>query len=221
MRAEVTVTDPSGQALATVMVTQKLAQPNPADTSDGGYQQPGKAHRTDTEHSAFTDGTGRAQLPQRSGAAVYRLRKPGYQDRIINAAAGQSVLKATLQPETDPAKLAEARPASSWLGALDVGTVDAKRHFQMQCGFCHQQGNALTRAERSPEEWQQRDRPHGALRLAAADRAAEVAAGKTLGRLSAAARQSVTGAGRDRLGRQPGAGEDHRMAARRRDVADA
>lgn len=152
--AEVTVTDPSGQALATVMVTQKLAKRNPADTSDGGYQQPGQAHRTDTEHSAFTDGTGRAQLPQRSGAAVYRLRKPSYQDRIINAAAGQSVLKATLQPETDPAKLAEARPASSWLGALDVGTVDAKRHFQMQCGFCHQQGNALTRAERSPEDWQ-------------------------------------------------------------------
>jgi streptogramin lyase len=84
---------------------------------------------------------------------VYRLRKPGYQDRIVNATAGQSVLKATLQQGTDPAKLAAARPASSWLGALDVGTVDAKRHFQMQCGFCHQQGNAMTRAERSPEEW--------------------------------------------------------------------
>ncbi|MGB7481125.1 MAG: hypothetical protein WA924_12415 [Burkholderiaceae bacterium] len=152
--AEVTVTDSSGQALAAVMVTQTLAQPNPPDTSDGGYQQPGRAHRADTEHSAFTDTAGRARLPQREGATVYRLRKPGYQDRIVNAAAGQAALKATLQPETDPARLAAARPASSWLGALDVGTVDAKRHFQMQCGFCHQQGNPMTRRERSPEDWQ-------------------------------------------------------------------
>jgi virginiamycin B lyase len=151
--AELIITDPSGQALATVMVTQTLAQPNPADTSDGGYQQPGQAHHTDTERTAFTDHRGRAQLPQRTGSMLYRLRKPGFRDQLVNAAAGQTVLKATLQPETDPFKLAEAKPASSWLGALNLGSVDTKRHFQMQCGFCHQQGNAFTRRERSPEDW--------------------------------------------------------------------
>ncbi|MEO8839877.1 MAG: hypothetical protein ABI351_14335 [Herbaspirillum sp.] len=150
---EITVTSPSGQALATVMVTQTLAHPNPPDTSDGGYQQPGRAHHTDIEKSVFTDAAGLVQLPPRDGATVYRLRKPGFQDQLINASAGQATLKATLQPETDLARLAAAKPASSWLGALNIGTVDAKRQFQMQCGFCHQQGSAMTRRERSPEEW--------------------------------------------------------------------
>ena len=62
-------------------------------------------------------------------------------------------LAVTLVPETDPFKLAEARPASSWLGALDLGDRDTKLHFQTQCTFCHQQGNAFIRLERTPEEW--------------------------------------------------------------------
>ena len=56
-------------------------------------------------------------------------------------------------PETDPFRLAESRPASSWLGALDLGDRDTKLHFQTQCTFCHQQGNAFIRLERTPEEW--------------------------------------------------------------------
>ena len=69
-------------------------------------------------------------------------------------APGQTMLNVILQTETDPVKLAAAKPANAWLGELNLGSVDAKKHFQMQCAFCHQQGNEFTRAERSPEDWQ-------------------------------------------------------------------
>lgn len=153
LAATVTVTDQSGKPLATVMVTQTVAQPAAPDTSDNGYQQPGKPHVTDTEITAFTGTTGMATLPDRTVEMQYRLRKPGYQDALVKAGPGQAALRITLNAETDPFKLATAKPANAWLGGLNVGSDHAKKHFQMQCGFCHQQGNALTRTERSPEEW--------------------------------------------------------------------
>lgn len=122
--AEVAVTDPSGQALAAVMVTQTLARPNPPDISDHGYQQPGKAHRTDTELTAFTDASGKARLPDRAGAVFYRLRKPGYQDQVMNAAAGQSSIRATMPLETDPLKLPKPGPPAAgsahWMSAVSM-----------------------------------------------------------------------------------------------------
>jgi virginiamycin B lyase len=57
-------------------------------------------------------------------------------------------------PKPIPLRLADSLPAHVWLGALDLGDVARKRHFQLQCGFCHQQGNAATRRERSADEWQ-------------------------------------------------------------------
>ena len=83
----------------------------------------------------------------------YLVRKPGYQDLASSRRSSTAELAVTLVPETDPFKLAEARPASSWLGALDLGDRDTKLHFQLQCTFCHQQGNAFIRIERTPEEW--------------------------------------------------------------------
>ncbi|MGE5649495.1 MAG: hypothetical protein ACM34A_04785 [Bacillota bacterium] len=151
--AVISVTDAAGTPLGSAMVTQSVAHPAPKDTSDHGYQQPGRAHITEAEATAFTGKTGTAQLPDRQGELHYRVRKPGYQDAEIRATAGQAAIKITLNAETDPLKLAEAKPANAWLGALQIGDARSKQHFQMQCGFCHQQGSAFTRAERSPEEW--------------------------------------------------------------------
>ncbi|WP_034349131.1 hypothetical protein [Noviherbaspirillum massiliense] len=151
--ALITVVDSKGKPLPTVMVTQSMANPAPADRSDNGYQQPGKPHVADTDITAFTGSLGTANLPDRSGETSYRLRKIGYKEVTVRAPKGQAAIRATMEVETDPLKLAEAKPANAWLGALDLGSVDAKRHFQMQCGFCHQQGSAGTRAERSPEDW--------------------------------------------------------------------
>ena len=151
--ATLTVTDSAGQPLATVMVREVVSvRPNP-DKSDNGYPAPGKTHQVPPEVTRFTDNTGRASWPARTVAVKYLLRKPGYRDLTLEAAAGQPTARATMERETDPFKLAEAKPSNVWMGALDLGDIQRKQHFQLQCGFCHQQGNAFIRRDRAPEEW--------------------------------------------------------------------
>jgi len=152
--ATLTVTDASGQPLATAMVREVAARPRPLDTSDNGYPAPGKPRTVDIDVTRFTDAAGRASWPDRGVAVKYLVRKPGYRDASAGAEPGQATARVALQQETDPVKLAEAKPANVWLGALDLGDAARKHHFQLQCGFCHQQGNAFTRRERSADEWQ-------------------------------------------------------------------
>jgi len=144
------VTDPAGQPLATVMVRERPAAGPQLDTSDDGYQAPGVARTVVPEITHYTDAAGRAEFADRPEPMHYLLRRPGYQDLLLAGPPAQAV---AMKPETDPVKLAEARPASSWLGALDLGDRDTKLHFQLQCAFCHQQGNAFIRGERTPDEW--------------------------------------------------------------------
>ncbi len=151
--AVISVTDQTGKPVAVAMVTQTAAHPAPRDTSDNGFQQAGKPQVVDIDVTAFTGNSGAAEIPNRMVATRYRVRKPGFRDAVIEVPAGQAAVRIALEIETDAFKLAEAKPANAWLGTLKVGDVTAKKHFQMQCGFCHQQGNAFTRAERSPEEW--------------------------------------------------------------------
>jgi len=148
-----TVTDPSGQPLATVMVRERRADGPNLDTSDNGYQAPGVTRIVSPEITRFSDAAGRVEFADRSEPMEYLVRKPGYQDLAIKPQLQTRELAVTLVLETDPLKLAEARPASSWLGALDLGDRDTKLHFQLQCTFCHQQGNGFIRMERTPEEW--------------------------------------------------------------------
>lgn len=147
------VTDPAGQPLATVMVRERPAGGPNLDTSDNGYPVPGIAHTVAREVTRFSDAAGYAEFAAREAPMNYLLRKPGYQDLLVEPSAVQQELAVSMQPETDPVKLAEARPASSWLGALDLGDRDTKLQFQLQCTFCHQQGNAYIRIERTPEQW--------------------------------------------------------------------
>lgn len=151
--AVITVTDQAGKPVAVAMVTQAAAQPAPRDTSDNGFAQPGKAQVVDVDVTAFTGKSGMAEMPDRMADTRYRVRKPGFRDAVIEVPAGQAAVRITLEVETDAFKLAEAKPANAWLGALRVGDATAKKHFQMQCAFCHQQGNGFTRVERSREDW--------------------------------------------------------------------
>jgi len=148
-----TVTDPAGQPLATVMVRERPADGPQLDTSDNGYPAPGVARTVAPEVTRFSDATGRVEFAERNASMEYLVRKPGYQDLAIKPAVATRELNVTLVPETDPIKLAEAKPASAWLGALDLGDRDTKLHFQTQCTFCHQQGNSFIRMERTPEAW--------------------------------------------------------------------
>jgi streptogramin lyase len=148
-----TVNDPSGQPLATVMVRERRADGPNLDTTDNGYQAPGVTRVVSPEITRFTDAAGRVEFADRSEPTEYLVRRPGYQDLATKPPLEQRELTVTLVPETDPVKLAEAKPASSWLGALDLGDAGTKLHFQLQCTFCHQQGNAFIRMERTPDEW--------------------------------------------------------------------
>ena len=147
------ITDPAGQPLPTVMVRERPAAGPGLDTSDNGYPAPGVPHTVTAEITRFSDAAGRIEFADRSEAMAYVVRKPGYQDQILTPDPGTAEVAVALQPETDPFKLAEAKPANAWLGALDLGDRDTKLHFQLQCAFCHQQGNAFIRIERTPDEW--------------------------------------------------------------------
>ena len=151
--ATLTVTDTSGQPLATAMVREVAATPRQRDSSDNGYPAPGRVNTVDIDITRFTNAAGRATWPERKVAVTYLVRKPGYRDASVTAVAGQVALSVGLERETDPLKLAEAKPANVWLGALDLGDAQRKLHFLLQCGFCHQQGNAFLRLERSSQDW--------------------------------------------------------------------
>jgi len=108
-----TVTDPAGQPLATVMVRERAADGPQLDTSDNGYPAPGVARLVAPEVTRFSDAGGHVEFAGRNAPMEYLVRKPGFQDLAIKLPAGTSTLGVTLQPETDPFRLAEARPASS------------------------------------------------------------------------------------------------------------
>src|SRR5512139_723321 len=78
-----TVTDPSGQPLATVMVRERRADGPNLDTSDDGYQAPGVARVVAPEITRFSDAAGRVEFADRSEPMEYLVRKPGYQDLAI------------------------------------------------------------------------------------------------------------------------------------------
>ena len=151
--ATLTVTDAAGQPLATAMVREVPAAPRQLDSADNGYPTPRKPNTVTPDITRFTDSTGRAVWADRGVAVKVLVRKPGYRDASVTVATGQATAAVAQERETDPFKLAEAKPANVWLGALDLGDPARKRHFQLQCAFCHQQGNAFLRRERSPQEW--------------------------------------------------------------------
>jgi streptogramin lyase len=151
----VKVTDQQGKPLATAMVTQMTADVAPIDTSDGGFQKPNVALDRHPEFTNFTDSKGTTVFADDQGLHLYRFRKVGFKDLVLNGISGQKAVTAKMEVELDPVALANAKPANVWLGALDIGgTPQDKNIFKMQCGFCHQQGSLFTRVERSAEDWE-------------------------------------------------------------------
>lgn len=148
----VVVTDESGQLLNTVMVSQTPVSGFTIDRSDNGYPPVGVLNRSSATYTQFTDIEGRVKFETFNNEKVrYRLRKPGYKDQTIEL-MGDQTWRAVLEIEHDPVALAASRPANTWLAALELET-DLKKHYIMQCGFCHQQGSMYLRRDRSVEMW--------------------------------------------------------------------
>jgi virginiamycin B lyase len=147
----VSVQDPGGKPLATVMVSRVPANPAAVDTSDNGYAASGKPQQAFFELARFTGAAGVADIPPADHPWKIRLRKPGYKDLTVAASAVDKPL--VMVPETDVAALAAQQPANAWSSTIDFGDPDLKKEFMLQCNFCHQQGNALLRRDRTAEEW--------------------------------------------------------------------
>jgi virginiamycin B lyase len=144
-----------GQPLELVMVT---LVPNPVakiDASDNGYPASGKPQQGTFETTRFTDALGRATLPGSAQGFRLRLRKPGFKALTLGSPDLGENPVATLIAETDVRALAEQRPSNAWTATLaKTLTKDTvRKEFMLQCGFCHQQGSAFLRRDRSAAEW--------------------------------------------------------------------
>ena len=148
----ISVVDEAGEPLSIVMVSNTPVAGFTLDRSDSGYPPEGVLNRSNGTSTVFTDNNGRARFQATTEAQVrYRLRKPGYKELTIEMSA-QDDWKAVMQAELDPILLAASRPANTWLAALDL-EEGLKKHYIMQCGFCHQQGSMYLRRDRSVQEW--------------------------------------------------------------------
>ncbi len=151
--ADFTVNGPDGKPLPLVMVTRQATTPVKIDDSDNGYAASGTLQQGTFEYTRFSDAQGRVNLPDAPGNYQVRLRKPGYKDVVLEPPAVTRPMSWRMVPETDPKALAEQRPSNTWTSTLLVGRDDLRKEFMAQCGFCHQQGSAFLRRERSAEEW--------------------------------------------------------------------
>jgi len=146
-----------GRALGLVMVTQAPPLPAKVDDSDQGYPASGRPQQGLFETTRYTDARGQAILPDARGEYVLRLRKPGYQQLVLASRELPARPVLTLKVERDPYALAEQRPSNAWTATLEQAIPDAalRKEFLLHCGFCHQQGSALLRRERSAGEWEE------------------------------------------------------------------
>lgn len=151
--APVQVVDVKGKPLATVMVSRQPVKAAVVDTSDNGYAHAGKLQQAFVEVTRFTDTQGRTDIPAADHPWKLRLRKAGFKDREIPSA--EAAKPVVMQTETDPAALAAQRPSNAWTSTLDFGNAELKKEFMLQCNYCHQQGGALLRRERSADEWKE------------------------------------------------------------------
>ncbi len=112
--------------------------------------------------TVFSDEQGRFLTPALSWQEGYsmRVRRVGWKDlrqQDLKAKAEGTQLKLTLKREKDFAKVAQVLPGNYWMDLVlaEFDDDDLKNEFKQQCTYCHQQGSAMTRVERSREEWQE------------------------------------------------------------------
>ena len=153
---EISVTDKAGVALSAVMVRREKVDIVPVDQSDSGYPAAGIMNAAHIQITRFTGADGSTVFDEEECAECnvrYRLRAPGFADLTIEASASADLML-VMAPLTDPEDIANSRPANAWMSRLDFdGDEGLKKHFLLNCAFCHQQGTEIMRAERTPEEW--------------------------------------------------------------------
>ena len=152
--ATIKVINEKGEALANVMLMQTPVAGYTLDTSDRGYPPERQINHANMVYTHFTNSAGMAQFDTYSDQQVrIRARLPEYHDVNITV-QGSASQKLKMVPITDALELAESRPANTWLAMLNLGDTALKKHYVMQCGFCHQQGSRFFRRPRTEESWE-------------------------------------------------------------------
>jgi streptogramin lyase len=154
----ITVVNHAGEVLSNVMVMQTPVNGYNLDTSDMGYPPEKITNQANMVFTLFTNGKGEVNFSSYQNEPVrVRLRYPDHHDITLEF-MGNEDKTFTLLPINDPLALAESRPANTWLAALDFTNnsqlKDLKKHYVMQCGFCHQQGSHFFRRPRPEEDWE-------------------------------------------------------------------
>ncbi len=152
----ITVINEPGEPLENVMVMQAPVDGYNIDKSDFGYPPAGKLNQTVNINTRFTDAGGHVSFTDYQDQEVrIRVRAPGREDVTIEQ-AGDEDLTVTMKRISDPLLLAESRPANTWLAALDLSKdPELKKHYILQCGFCHQQGSHFFRRPRPEDNWRE------------------------------------------------------------------
>lgn len=149
---QVVVKDDKGGPIAGVMVSETPVAGFTINKSDNGYPPEGMVSRSTATQTQFTNKEGVVNFERSNQEMIrYRLRKPGYKDVTVEMSSAGDWFP-VMEKELNQEALAAAKPANTWLAALDL-EQDLKKHYIMQCGFCHQQGSMYLRRDRTVESW--------------------------------------------------------------------
>lgn len=111
----------------------------------------------DQKETVYTDAQGNYQLATRmTGEVTLRGRSPYFKDlnQGLNLAPDSEIEQdLVLVPMTDPEEISATLTASAHASQLPFQDDSIRNSFISQCAYCHQQGNALTRAPRDREDW--------------------------------------------------------------------
>ena len=148
----ISVADANGKPLPVAMVSRVPDAPAKVDVSDDGYAASGKPQQGSVEVHRFTDTAGTVEISPADFAWHLIIKKPGFRTlKVEPSALSKKVI--VLERETNPIELAAQKPSNAWTSTIDFGDLNLKKEFLLQCGFCHQQGSAFLRRERTAEEW--------------------------------------------------------------------
>lgn len=109
------------------------------------------------KQTVYTDAAGRyAIVTPYAGKLDLRARLANFDDALVNveaAAAQTSEVNLGLRKFTDAQAASDALSASAHNASLPWAKAGDRHAFVSQCNYCHQMGNATTRAPRSHEGW--------------------------------------------------------------------
>lgn len=153
--ATIAVIDKEGKPVANVMVMQTPVSGYTLDRSDMGYPPERRINRANTVYTKFTNEIGEVYFDTYANEQVrIRIRFPDHRDITVEMPGNQNKIF-MIAPITEPLALAESRPANTWLAELNLEDENLKKHYIMQCGFCHQQGSHFFRRPRPESNWEE------------------------------------------------------------------